>query len=145
LARATKLKRIGTARRRPASSCNALAVDTFSSVYFLYCMLCTLCLYFSLRYLAILLVYLAIQLSVLQICRSKVELQKQRHQIDCSRYVAPAQQPARQIFRPTYGEKKTLQGHDRARVYGLSRCFKSFLKTGNDGALTTVGGEGHCG
>ena len=25
------IKRIGTARRRPASSCNALAVDTFSS------------------------------------------------------------------------------------------------------------------
>jgi len=38
LARATKLKRIGTARRRAASSCNALAIDTFSSflsvVYF---------------------------------------------------------------------------------------------------------------
>ena len=27
------LKRIGTERRRPASSCNALAVDTFSSVF----------------------------------------------------------------------------------------------------------------
>ena len=31
MARATKLKRIGTARGRAASSCNAFAIDTFSS------------------------------------------------------------------------------------------------------------------
>ena len=34
LATSDVLKRIGTARRRPASTCNALAVDTFSSFYF---------------------------------------------------------------------------------------------------------------
>ena len=33
LTRATKLKRIGTARRRAASSCNAFAIATFSSFY----------------------------------------------------------------------------------------------------------------
>ena len=36
LATSDVLKRIGTARRRSASSCNALAVDTFSSSFFFY-------------------------------------------------------------------------------------------------------------
>jgi len=31
-----KLKRIGTARRRAVSSCNAFAIATFSSVFVLY-------------------------------------------------------------------------------------------------------------
>ena len=37
LTRTTKLKRIGTARRRAASSCNAFVIATFSSCIVLYC------------------------------------------------------------------------------------------------------------